>query len=160
MIKFNEIAAEAVEREKAYMLAEFEIGEALDYHWPSIQDAINDAFMRGTWEGDAPVYAFNRTFSLYEREQITRYLIDNAADLLSIGYGYQTVTGYYPIASVDEIEIPLDETMRWTEKREEIVTRYSDMTIQRGYGYATAGFHLDIKVDPDTITAALLEIFE
>lgn len=159
MLKFNEIAEQAIEQEKQYYLADFDFTDSLEYYWPSIQDHLNRVLMEDSWQDDNPVYLVNRTWSVYEKEQIIDYILDNAADLLSIGYGYHVVTGFFAIASSEELEIDLQQ-YHWTKKRADIVSRWSDMVIHNGLGYTPSNFHLDIRLDIDVITEALLDKFE
>ena len=104
MVRFNEIAESEIEYNKQYLLADFNFAELLDYYWPSIEDAINDGFMRETWETDNPAYSYSRKWTTYEKERIQEYLISNAAELLSIGYGYGAVEGYFALTTIEEID--------------------------------------------------------
>lgn len=159
MIKFNEIAEQAVEFEKQYYLTEFEIGDLIQYYWPSIDRAIADLRMRATWDTDNPVYS-DSCFPRMNQEQseaVINYLYDNAADLLSIGYGYHIVSGYYSLTSCEELEIDLTQ-YHWTKKRREIISRYSDICVSEGnLGYVACGFHLDIELRLNEIDQVLAE---
>lgn len=159
MLKFNEIAEQALEFEKQYYLSEFEIGDAIQYYWPSIERAIADLRMRATWDTDNPVYsdsAFPR-MSQDQAEIVIDYLYDNAADLLSIGYGYHICEGYFALASCEEIEIDLTQ-YNWTEQRRAIVSRWSDVYVsENNFGYISSMFHLDIELRLDEIDSAIAE---
>lgn len=144
MIHFNEIANQAIEYEKQYYLTDFDFSELLEYYKPSVIDAINETFN------------FNRGLSDQEWDVISQYLLDNAADLLSIGYGYHVVSGYYTIASCDEIEIDLSQ-YRLTDTRRGVINRHSDLYVSGDYGYVPGDFHLDINIGVDVIAEALLE---
>lgn len=144
MIHFNEIANQAIEYEKQYYLTDFDFSELLEYYKPSVIDAINETFN------------FNRGLSDQEWDVISQYLLDNAADLLSIGYGYHVVSGYYTIASCDEIEIDLSQ-YRLTDTRREVINQHSDLYVSGDYGYVPGDFHLDINIGVDVIAEALLE---
>lgn len=144
MIHFNEIANQAIEYEKQYYLTDFDFSELLEYYKPSVIDAINETFN------------FNRGLSDQEWDVISQYLLDNAADLLSIGYGYHIVPGYYSIASCDEIEIDLSQ-YRLTDTRREVINQHSDLYVSGDYGYVPGDFHLDINIGIDVIAEALLE---
>lgn len=144
MIHFNEIANQVIEYEKQYYLTDFDFSELLEYYKPSVIDAINETFN------------FNRGLSDQEWDVISQYLLDNAADLLSIGYGYHVVSGYYTIASCDEIEIDLSQ-YRLTDTRREVINRHSDLYVSGDYGYVPGDFHLDINIGVDVIAEALLE---
>ena len=144
MIHFNEIANQVIEYEKQYYLTDFDFSELLEYYKPSVIDAINETFN------------FNRGLSDQEWDVISQYLLDNAADLLSIGYGYHVVSGYYTIASCDEIEIDLSQ-YRLTDTRREVINQHSDLYVSGDYGYIPGDFHLDINISVDVIAEALLE---
>ena len=156
MIHFNEIVHQAIEYEKQYYLTDFDFSELLEYYKPSVIDAINDVFMRDSWDNENETFNFNRGLSDQEWDVISQYLLDNAADLLSIGYGYHVVSGYYTIASCDEIEIDLSQ-YRLTDTRREVINRHSDLYVSGDYGYVPGDFHLDINIGVDVIAEALLE---
>lgn len=159
MFKFNDIAEQALEFEKQYYLTEFEIGDAIQYYWPSIERAIADLRMQASWDTDNPVYSdscFPR-MSQDQAEIVIDYLYNNAADLLSIGYDYHIVSGYYALASCDEIEIDLNR-YHWTDTRRAIVSRWSDIYVsENNFGYISGGFHLDIELRLDEIDSAIAE---
>lgn len=160
MIKFNEIANEIVEQEKQWYLAEFEIGDALQYYAPSIIDAIaqHAYFERDLSDSE------QREYAKYIRdnfEAVSEYFYWNAADLLSIGYGYHMCRGYYALALCEEIETELDfflPNTYLTDKRIEKINRWSDLYIGSDRrAYVSCKFHLDIELKLDEIDAAIEE---
>ena len=159
MLKFNDIAEQALEFEKQYYLTDFEIGDTIQHYWPSIERAIAGLRMRATWDTDNPVYS-DGCFPRMNQDQseiVIDYLCANAADLLSIGYGYHICEGFYALASCDEIEIDLSQ-YHWTEQRRAIVSRYSDIYVsENNLGYISGGFHLDIELRLNEIDEVLAE---
>ena len=155
MIKFNNIALEAIDRDEQYYLNEYGIADDLVSSQLHLEQALSDTFMKDSWQTDYPFHAL-REFSAYELDIIIDYLIDNQADLLEIGYGYHVVTGYFALAMISEVQVDLSD-YHWTDYRESIVSRYTDMVVHNGYGFVSCNAHLDIRLDVDAITDALLE---
>jgi len=150
MLNFNTIAENAIEQEKQYYLNDIEIQDLIMYYSNDILKMIIEQIQNE--END---YSYNREFSKLEIDAIENYLIDNCADLLSIGYGYHVITGYFSLMMSDEIEIDLTE-YNLTDDRIEIINRYSDIYISDNhYGYITTDFHLDIRIDANQIEKML-----
>jgi len=159
MIKFNDIAEIEREREKELFLTDYPIEDSISYYWESIENMLDEM----AYFEDRQDLGYRHKFTQDQKERIQDYLINNAADLLSIGYGYYSVRGYFPLTSSEEIEIDLSQYFKHakiTDYRAGIINRYSDVYISGKYAYITTSFHLDIKLDLDAIYSELAELGE
>lgn len=140
-MKFEDTATLAREIEDQCLLADYPIEDASTYYAGSIERALNDWL---AWEDEN--FSFDRRWSQSEREKLHQLIIDWAGDLLTINYGMWSSRGFVAIASSEEVEIDLTH-LHWTDKRREIVNRYSYIYVDSaGYGYVTHDAHLDIDL--------------